>query len=876
MPTQAERDLKAKRARNRAKLAKARAKVATGAISSGKAVEGAKAHVKKQMGVIDQSRKELATLDKLGAASGPKPTTTTPKTTTTKPVTTTTKPTVTAPTPAPVDTFKAPGGQDFSYADDFVFTTDDTGAVFVNDIEGFKRASRNSPFDFFISKSGKLTDKQGNPIDQFGKLISSGSDLFGSGSSSGEHGSLDEFLDGIGSDRDATDSELVNRGLFSEFDIRARELAREQGIDIDRQPETYAQLVRQAEEEFRRKKKHLSEDIARQAEADSIALHQVKVSAEGSAGAASAALAQDREGPMSQSAPFALDVFEKTLQQNVRKSVLSFEQSQANRLRAMEDLERAKKSKDKDLIDLASAALGRAEMAIEKSQTDLLNAQTAANNQAIKLQESTIATLDTLGAGTIAGMQAEDIAASFAEVGLNPMMGRAFHANSVRIAAAEAIGDEQAVEKAKLDNLKIQAELNNTLQGATTAQKDWNFLNMLKNGGMAGVTNQDILDFKRLSNIAPNALSPLDDARRREIEAKLREGKDAFGYGDASVASEYASLKPTQSFNTPIEYSVGSTTPPGTHGGIDIVLPGGQNADVRAVAGGVASIFSIDNGQGTGWGNSIEVVDNDGRIHRYSHLSSVDLFDLFGEDGVLDKTKTVGIVSGEVLGKQGNTGFSFSTTGGDGTHLDYRIIENGQTIDPEPYLKNLQATSGELSPLAQSVVDGVLTLKDLTPTQRAELAPELNSIGFKSAITGEMKHEVESIQDGLQAVLSALDKVPSGHKGSIEGRFSTLIASKERVPEIAAFDTQAKIVGMQITRLFEKGRISDADREFYLSLMPNLNQSDEAAKISAQNVIDRLNSKIDKIQEVGLLGDSDPLELGISSDTEDPLDINKK
>ena len=60
----------------------------------------------------------------------------------------------------------------------------------------------------------------------------------------------------------------------------------------------------------------------------------------------------------------------------------------------------------------------------------------------------------------------------------------------------------------------------------------------------------------------------------------------------------------------------------------------------------------------------------------------------------------------------------------------------------------------------------------------------------------------------------------------------------------AAFNSTAKIVGMQLTRLYEKGRISDADREFYLSLMPNLRMSEAAAEANTKELIRLLEQKL--------------------------------
>jgi len=146
--------------------------------------------------------------------------------------------------------------------------------------------------------------------------------------------------------------------------------------------------------------------------------------------------------------------------------------------------------------------------------------------------------------------------------------------------------------------------------------------------------------------------------------------------------------------------------------------------------------------------------------------------------------------------------------------------------------------------LAKAVLDGTITLKDLTPTQRTAIAPILNSEGYKSAISVEMKQDIESISKGLDDTLRLLEDVSGVYKGKVQGWISEKLGAEDWNEKVAAFNSSAKIVGMQLTRLFEKGRISDQDRLFYLSLMPNLQQNKAAAEASVRELKNRLNSKI--------------------------------
>ena len=154
------------------------------------------------------------------------------------------------------------------------------------------------------------------------------------------------------------------------------------------------------------------------------------------------------------------------------------------------------------------------------------------------------------------------------------------------------------------------------------------------------------------------------------------------------------------------------------------------------------------------------------------------------------------------------------------------------------------STPGELSPLAKSVWDGTMKFTDLTPTMRQQIGPELNKAGYTRAITAEAKQDVSFITSEMDKVLSDWLAIPDSQKGTIQGRFTRLTKGEERSKEIAKFDASSRIVGMALTRLFEKGRISDQDRIFYLSLMPNLNQNTEAAQAGAEELKRLLGEKI--------------------------------
>jgi len=120
----------------------------------------------------------------------------------------------------------------------------------------------------------------------------------------------------------------------------------------------------------------------------------------------------------------------------------------------------------------------------------------------------------------------------------------------------------------------------------------------------------------------------------------------------------------------------GSTRYEKFHPGIDIAnkmgtkIPSYTPGRVTAVVGGTH--------QGSkGYGNYVIVTDPEGNKHRYSHLNNA--FVKIGDQ----------INKGSVIGGMGNTGQTYSVSGGDASHLDYRIRDlYGKYVNPLKYINS--------------------------------------------------------------------------------------------------------------------------------------------------------------------------------------------
>ncbi|MCT2536962.1 peptidoglycan DD-metalloendopeptidase family protein [Aquibacillus koreensis] len=98
------------------------------------------------------------------------------------------------------------------------------------------------------------------------------------------------------------------------------------------------------------------------------------------------------------------------------------------------------------------------------------------------------------------------------------------------------------------------------------------------------------------------------------------------------------------------------------HTGIDLAGP--YRTEIYAAGDGQVTLANRDGG----YGNSVKIKHGTGLETRYGHMAEI----------VVEKGDQV--KKGEIIGYMGSTGRST------GVHLHYEIIENGEPIDPFPYM----------------------------------------------------------------------------------------------------------------------------------------------------------------------------------------------
>ena len=133
------------------------------------------------------------------------------------------------------------------------------------------------------------------------------------------------------------------------------------------------------------------------------------------------------------------------------------------------------------------------------------------------------------------------------------------------------------------------------------------------------------------------------------------------------------------------------------------------------------------------------------------------------------------------------------------------------------------------------------TIRDLGATTTGVEVGGLAGLDKKSL---EMARKTQYVLGEMDEILKLWMNIPSKYRGKWQGRWTTWIRKAETVPEIREYETAKNLVGMALTRLYEVGVITDADRRFYMEQMPNIKQSDASAKVAKDTVKSQLRAKV--------------------------------
>lgn len=175
---------------------------------------------------------------------------------------------------------------------------------------------------------------------------------------------------------------------------------------------------------------------------------------------------------------------------------------------------------------------------------------------------------------------------------------------------------------------------------------------------------------KALSNVANKVASVLPSKKSFDTSAYsgIASGvSNAAGRMDSGVKNALGTI--TTNFGDSTRYE-------NYHPGVDIANKIGTEI-LANIEGTVTNVQTGFKQGDKGYGNSVIIKDKYGNSHRYSHL--LNAYVMVGQP----------VKKGQIFASMGNSGSTYSQSGGTGSHLDYRIknIFN-QYVDPSPYIKN--------------------------------------------------------------------------------------------------------------------------------------------------------------------------------------------
>ena len=140
-----------------------------------------------------------------------------------------------------------------------------------------------------------------------------------------------------------------------------------------------------------------------------------------------------------------------------------------------------------------------------------------------------------------------------------------------------------------------------------------------------------------------------------------------------TLQNGYSNLRKLGNITTPYG---GSTTNEPFHPAVDVANAKGTPIPSFTPGTVVEATSGHVNGD-YGFGNIVKIKDKQGVIHQYAHLNQP----------LVKPGQVVG--KNQVIAKMGDSGNSYSKTGGDSSHLDYRASANGKYINPLHYTNGL-------------------------------------------------------------------------------------------------------------------------------------------------------------------------------------------
>lgn len=262
-------------------------------------------------------------------------------------------------------------------------------------------------------------------------------------------------------------------------------------------------------------------------------------------------------------------------------------------------------------------------------------------------------------------------------------------------------------------------------------------------------------------------------------------------------------------------------------------IDGNIGDKVDAFAGGTV----VSAKQVPGYGNQVIVEDAQGNMHLYNHLEGFNVT----EGDTIDR--------GQQIATMGNTGSVVPGAGWDGSHLDYRVSDNGNTtlkggnwIDPNEFIWIPDVDSVAIQTFNNSTFKPQKDLKT-----EAEKAQYKSFVEKKNAVMSDKNADIQDVlaysaggKDLTDTSIKSLTKFDqalnqlSSIQQQISDAWDTTWPILGRLRNLNPYDTDAQVLKRSLTSLIpnlargvygEVWVLTDNDIRLYADTIPNLQQT---------------------------------------------------
>lgn len=553
----------------------------------------------------------------------------------------------------------------------------------------------------FTDKTGKTTDKFGNPVGADGKPIVQA----------------------------APEKPLPETTPEALIDYKYQEQAKlgQEVFGKDyKAPTGFAEVV----EDFKKSQAEDLDYFTKQQQIEQKLLEEetakIRNAGEAAIEGTTAALAQGREGVMSSGTPKVIKEYATAIQADIGRAITRQEQAQAAYAQAKKDFLEAQDSGKTNLIQQRQAQLAGAEQELQAAKTEALNAQARSTELALKVNEQVynqkITSLSTFQGIVESGseLSTEGLISMSDQLGLPFNTVYQYYTGAQKIRDDKKLTNEQQAAEIGLLNEKLKREID----GVVTAQaQDIEYYKkMVQSGAFANKEEQyaiaRALGIEEYNDPFVQAELALKQAQIQaqyantaeswqNVAMKQQELNELYGGGTYEFIP--GDVTPSQlggaGSNNILTYTGSYAGSSANNKGPDFSAPVGTPIKSH-ISGEVVSVISDGKyGPDSGWGNQIKIKDANGFIHQFSHLNP----------GSINVQVGMMVNPGQQIAQVGSTGHVMSGSGknysaaeaqaGKGSHLDYTVYDSsGKPVGLD---KSVKFAFGESVPVAGVEQDGI-------------------------------------------------------------------------------------------------------------------------------------------------------------------------